>query len=337
MNVSENSIPDQGHIDLKCVINDGTANFTLIKNHPKLTWTSITKTGLSKDEKHALREEALVWKHEYEKEASRETLVRTRMLERKAISDSIDEDQKRRERLQAVKAKVEADFFKQPEKPIPKSSFRSSESKPTFNSSLAAKVADERERLKDLPPPRTCGTVVTTFTRIKSKAPEREAKDGSKDIEWQKNRIQSRQDLGMTIDELIQKGERFFKAEDYQSALEVYTHAIDNVTDNYPSFYNNRGAVHLKIGHYQAAISDCSKALELLTPPCDGNALQRFKALLRRGMALVSLNLFEKGLGEYKAALAIFPDDDRVQQYVTEVEEKIKSNQKEEDGTEEVE
>ena len=35
---------------------------------------------------------------------------------------------------------------------------------------------------------------------------------------------------GSSIEEMIEKGQRFFAAEDFASALEVYTHAIDHIT-----------------------------------------------------------------------------------------------------------
>ena len=81
----------------------------------------------------------------------------------------------------------------------------------------------------------------------------------------------------------------------------------------YAPFYNNRGAVNLKIGNFHAAITDSSAALDLLTPPCEGNASQRAKAYLRRGKALECLELWDKAVGEYEAAAKILPDNQAVQ------------------------
>ena len=81
----------------------------------------------------------------------------------------------------------------------------------------------------------------------------------------------------------------------------------------YAPFFNNRGAVNLKIGNYHATLSDCSAALDLLHPPCDANAAQRAKAHLRRAKALDALDLPDKAMGEYEAAAKALPDNESVQ------------------------
>ena len=87
----------------------------------------------------------------------------------------------------------------------------------------------------------------------------------------------------MNPQELLEKAKHFFDLEDYESALEVYNFGIEQVCPNYPSVWNNRSAVHLKVKNYHQSIKDASRALELLDPPCDSNAAMRVKALVRRG------------------------------------------------------
>ena len=103
--------------------------------------------------------------------------------------------------MAAAKTKAKSNFFsdqKSPDThPVPKSQIESSEpekasvstisSKPTkqplrpYNISLASKVADERERMRDLPPPRGCEVVIeASFTAKATRAPQREAKDNAK-------------------------------------------------------------------------------------------------------------------------------------------------------------
>ena len=90
----------------------------------------------------------------------------------------------------------------------------------------------------------------------------------------------------------------------------------------YAPFYNNRGAVNLKIGNFHAAITDSSAALDLLTPPCEGNASQRAKAYLRRGKAL-EWELWDKAVGEYEAAAKILPDNKAVQSQLNNAREHL--------------
>ena len=81
----------------------------------------------------------------------------------------------------------------------------------------------------------------------------------------------------------------------------------------YAPFFNNRGAVNLKIGNFHATLTDCSTALDLLDPPCEANASHRAKAHLRRAKALEALDLGDKALGEYEAAARALPDNESVQ------------------------
>ena len=101
--------------------------------------------------------------------------------------------------MAAAKTKAKANFFSDQKSsdthPVPKNKIESSElrnttntvPKPTkkplrlYNISLASKVADERERMRDLPPPRGCEVVIeASFTAKATKAPQREPKDNAK-------------------------------------------------------------------------------------------------------------------------------------------------------------
>ena len=77
--------------------------------------------------------------------------------------------------------------------------------------------------------------ISTSFTVKATKAPQREPKkdDTVKNKEWEKKQSEEKTKHsgdGQSIEDLIAKGQHFFNAEDYGSALSVYTHAIDNVT-----------------------------------------------------------------------------------------------------------
>ena len=101
-------------------------------------------------------------------------------------------------------------------------------------------------------------------------------------------------------------GQKFFQLEDYESALEIYNFGIEQVCPNYASVWNNRAAVYLKIGNFHQAIKDATRALELLDPPVDSNALMRAKALIRRGLLIIRITIHNLYLLEKKMISQIF-------------------------------
>ena len=57
---------------------------------------------------------------------------------------------------------------------------------------------------------------------------------------WQKKVIEEKKEGRQhTIEELISKGQHFFQAEDFGSALEVYTHGIEKVSKVRQTFIEN--------------------------------------------------------------------------------------------------
>lgn len=77
-------------------------------------------------------------------------------------------------------------------------------------------------------------------------------------------------------------------------------------------FYSNRAACHFNIRNLIKCVEDCSKALELLTPPVADNAKSRLRAHVRRGTAFCHLELYPEGLLDYEAALKIEPDNEEI-------------------------
>ena len=75
-------------------------------------------------------------------------------------------------------------------------------------------------------------------------------------------------------------GNKAFKQEDWDEALEQYTRAIDLAQDDCKEkaiFYKNRAAVYLKLDEFKRAALDCDLAMEIV--PND------LKALFRRCQA----------------------------------------------------
>ena len=132
--------------------------------------------------------------------------------------------------------------------------------------------------------------------------------------------------------ELLKKAETFFNAADYSSALEVYNFCIDKICPEYPPMWNNRAAVHLKLGNLHCAIEDSTKALELLQPPVEANAVMRAKALIRRASALSELRFYDKALAEFQAAAEILPDNEGIQSNIKRMECLMLEDSSEEDS-----
>ena len=106
---------------------------------------------------------------------------------------------------------------------------------------------------------------------------------------------------------LKDKGDAFFKAGNYRSALEAYTAAVDAEREApHPDgtlvrLYANRAACYLKGGDAHAAEEDCTSALDLLESEAvdedsgarwtlDALRAQRLKLLTRRARAYVAVD-----------------------------------------------
>jgi len=125
------------------------------------------------------------------------------------------------------------------------------------------------------------------------------------------------------------KGNELFGKGKFLEALEEYTEAIDlaplsNDFDKHRSvFYCNRAACCLELGRNEAAVEDCTRAIEL-----DKTYI---KALLRRSKAYDKLDQLEDSLADLDAVLAIDPkapgvkaERDKMESRVKEKAEKLK-------------
>lgn len=77
--------------------------------------------------------------------------------------------------------------------------------------------------------------------------------------------------------------------------------------------------------HY-AQVNDCSAALDLLKPPCEGNRRSRAKCIARRGAALARLGYLSKAIDEMKAASKLLPDDEKIKTDVYNMERAWEQN-----------
>ncbi|XP_061677651.1 dynein assembly factor 4, axonemal isoform X4 [Syngnathoides biaculeatus] len=143
--------------------------------------------------------------------------------------------------------------------------------------------------------------------------------------EWLRKQAEARRVVNADIEELKdlteeernpdwlkEKGNNFFAAGDYLSALNAYNLAI-RLNRKISALFSNRAACHLKLRNFHKAIEDSSQALELLTPAVSTNSAARARAHVRRGTAFCQLQLYAEGLQEYQTALKIDPNNEAVQ------------------------
>ena len=171
------------------------------------------------------------------------------------------------------------------------------------------------------PKVRGAGTIEIAFTPRVFPTPARESKKTEED-EWLQKQAEARKRADVNLAELTeaekdpgllrQKGNSYFQQQNYQGAVNVFTHAI-NLFPKMPELYSNRAACHLKLRNFFKALDDSSKAIDLLTPAVDSNRVDRMKAHIRRGTAFCELECYAEGLIEYEAALKCDPQNSQIQ------------------------
>ncbi|XP_068219946.1 dynein axonemal assembly factor 4-like [Palaemon carinicauda] len=185
------------------------------------------------------------------------------------------------------------------------------------SSGRKSKEVRKEEKTKGvLPPIRQNGIIRVSYTKRVFPTPSRESRKEEED-EWLANHStvvvddEAKNNYGTkdSVDIFKEKAAALFENGDYRGCINAYTEAI-NLTPNIASFYSNRAAANLALNNLHHAISDCSKALELLTPSTSDNSKSRLLCHIRRGTAFVGLGLYSEGLLDYRAAHKLNPDDE---------------------------
>lgn len=113
-----------------------------------------------------------------------------------------------------------------------------------------------------------------------------------------------------------QEGNDYFRAEDFDNALEAYSRAIDlcplDNKNEMAIFYGNRAACYFSIQDYEYAFEDCTDALKF-NP-------KYVKVLVRRYQSLEKLDRLEEAVTDAKAVAELDPAYPRIQATITRLE-----------------
>ncbi|KAK8371904.1 hypothetical protein O3P69_013501 [Scylla paramamosain] len=104
----------------------------------------------------------------------------------------------------------------------------------------------------------------------------------------------------MAAEELKSEANEYFKKQQYEKAIALYTQAIE-IDGSNPILYGNRSFAHLRMESFGYALRDASKALEL-----DRTYI---KGYYRRASAYMSLGKFKLALKDYETVTKTRPGD----------------------------
>ncbi|XP_048875505.1 small glutamine-rich tetratricopeptide repeat-containing protein beta isoform X1 [Brienomyrus brachyistius] len=116
-------------------------------------------------------------------------------------------------------------------------------------------------------------------------------------------------------EQLKNEGNNHMKEENYASAVECYSKAIDLDLRN-AVYYCNRAAAHSKLGNYTEATVDCERAIRI--DPAYS------KAYGRMGLALTAKHKYPEAIGYFKKALMLDPENDTYKSNLKIAEQKQK-------------
>ncbi|KAF5848050.1 hypothetical protein GGP41_009277 [Bipolaris sorokiniana] len=115
--------------------------------------------------------------------------------------------------------------------------------------------------------------------------------------------------------QLKDEGNKAFKNQEWDKALEFYTKAIE-AYDAEPSFYTNRAQTYIKLEQYGYAIQDADKAIEI-----DPNNV---KAYFRRASANTAILKHREALRDWKLVVKKAPNDANAKLRMTECDKIVK-------------
>lgn len=330
-------------------IGNGVAVLKLSKTEPGMWPQLHNPDAESKEAQKVLREAAILRYGERANEEKKERNSVKHELGRYGVSQQMKLEQAERQRIEDLKeserkkATEEMEKWKESQRQLAEAAAKtvSEMTEETVESNKTAEKPQSHSRrgkkvnifheMAGENSVRESGKISVSFTPRCFPTPTRESTD-QQEQEWLKKvaesqRIRELQNKDLKEEErnpvwLRDKGNSYIKSGDYKSAINAFTHAIQ-LDCRMASLYSNRAVCYLAQLNEQASelndstrleyctrcIDDCSKALELLTPPVAQNLDSRLKAHVRRGTAYCHLELFVEALQDYEAALKLNPNE----------------------------
>jgi len=242
------------------------------------------------------------------------SVYKGKVIEDISVSDS-EEDEDEFD-MEAIKAKVQKEMEQRREKELKKLGNRYYKSAKTVE--------------RTLPPPRALNQKINiTFTPRDRPTAARESED-----EKYRNHMKRQRAIKASLDKLHdskgveeesaiflkEKGNIFFKHEDYEGAINAYTSALELEPENIGCL-SNRSICYLKLKKYEECLKDCDKGISTLrtikdefehgacnaepirVPFTRAHELAMMKLLVRRGATYVANKKYQEALNDYNEAL----------------------------------
>ncbi|XP_053282086.1 dynein assembly factor 4, axonemal [Pleuronectes platessa] len=323
-------------------VGNGVAILNLMKRNKKV-WNHLTINTDDKDLKKEIRERALLKYQEKLSSESRSKKEKQQAEKKYALETMMKLEEEARDSVKKTKdaerarttAELEAWQLRQRREAEDEDELRrqrhdlkalteKKEAGRNVKSGQSVKAVKPQKRRGEVPAPRRTGNILVVFTPRVFPTALRESRVEEEE-EWLRKQAEARRALNPDVDELQDlkeedrnpdflkdKGDKYFVAGDFLSAVNVYNLAI-RLNRQLPALFSNRAACHLKLRNLHKALEDSSTALDLLTPPVAANAAARTRAHVRRGSAFCQLQLYAEGLQDYQAALKTDPHNEALQ------------------------
>lgn len=283
----------------RCQLTKDEAIFHL-KKAELIEWPTLERDFHDKVEKAQVKSEILAKVQERSKEKLKQKQEQKEQIKRLEVENSIAKDAAVREKIENTqKLAIQQGL--------------SGAQESTKESARA-----QQSTKSGIPGVRKAATIEINFSKRNFVTPKRESQDPAEQ-EWLIKQAEARKEIGFVAEDLRpeecdpmylkEKGDSFFRNQNYLAAISAYTTGI-KLAGKCFELYLNRSAAHLAQENFQRCAEDCTKALELLTPPVASNLKPRVQALARRGAALSKLGFVQQALGEFVAAVKLDPTDD---------------------------
>ena len=323
-------------LEEKCTakIGNGVVKFILSKEKCGLWGRLVSEDFEDKERMTAKRAEAIEHAQKKAVELAEQKAKKKKEEQTFAIKQEMKLEDEERERIEQVKKQErerterELEEWKQ-KKRKEKESIRVDSSKNVDNN-VVIKGSDrsiwkeKKSSAAKPPPPRKGGSIEVRFTPRVFPTAARESKE-QEEQEWLTKMAAARkistpkdQKSGETINErnpefLKDKGVEFFKAGNYEAAINAFSEAM-KLNPNLPQLFSNRSACWLALSEHEKCIMDCCRALDLYYPVVPSNYAARTKVFVRRGTAYANQGQVDLAVQDYSAALKLSPDDDNLKE-----------------------